>query len=72
MMDCVRSRPGRDGGRFGGDDDRMPVDDVGTGVGYCRLEEARTPPVGALWMRLLGLGGSLEDHNPVGSNGGSN
>jgi len=57
--DRVRCRPGR----RGGDDGRMPVEDVGTGVGYDSCWSSM-----ALNLRLLGSPGGEEEN---GSNAGN-
>jgi len=59
-VDKVRCRAGR----RGGDEGRIPVEDVGTGVGYDTFSSSM-----ALNLRLLGSPGG-EDEN--GSNAGSN
>lgn len=48
----------------------MPVDEVGTGVGYLSVEVSVPAADGALWMRLAGLGRHGDDG--CGSNAGSN
>ena len=53
-----------DRGRAGGDDGRMPVEDVGTGVGYCLTSSRRSSN-----LRLVGRGRPGEEER--GSNAGS-
>lgn len=73
----VRWRPGRRAAR-GGDEDMIPVDDVGTGVGYLERSSVRIPANGALdgevWgdsraTRFAGRGSGGEDES--GSKAGS-
>lgn len=65
--DAVRSIPGPAPWTRGGDDDKMPVLEVGTGVGY--LANADGPRPGSRACLLEGLGSPGEDDR--GSNGGS-
>jgi len=69
-VDCVRCVPGRrDDSSCGGEEGMIPVEDVGTGVGYfwlaavCSIGETRA------W-RFTGRGRPGEEEN--GSNAGSN
>lgn len=68
--DCVRCIGGRRNERAcGGEEDMIPVEEVGTGVGYFWSEATFSESETRTW-RLAGRGKPGEEEN--GSNGGSN